>query len=349
MQGRSERAVSRRDLLVRTSIGAGWVLAAASSAAESPLGDDVVGGVCAFIRRCAREDGSYAPSPDPTYMGNSDTGMSDLAAVTYAALLCETFGWELPQAERSVEFIHRHQKKDGRFVNLGGSMKADDPLAVLYNTTQAAVALRALGQRPKIDPSPVMTRFFEGDAYRKLPWYTTSFFPLFYASVDKPFPEKFRDALADYLTSHQQPDGYVQDHVAATFHLAHFFRLIDRPVPRARQMVDRVLHDQKPTGGWDIKQPDWDVHSCFDAMFILRQLGGERSDVRDALHRGGRWALGCRNDDGGFGHYPGRHSDMDAVYFNFGAMIQAGMVDGVRKNLPDSRIMGWGHVMPPAR
>jgi hypothetical protein len=83
-------------------------------------------------------------------------------------------------------------------------------------------------------------------------------------------------------------------------------------------------------------------------MFILCQLGGGREPVRDALRRGGQWALGCRNNDGGFGHYPGRHSDMDAVYFNFGAMIQAGMVDGVRKDLPDSRIMGWGHLMPPA-
>ncbi len=40
-----------------------------------------------FIRRCARKDGGYAPSPDPTYEGYSDTGLSDLAGVTYAATL----------------------------------------------------------------------------------------------------------------------------------------------------------------------------------------------------------------------------------------------------------------------
>jgi hypothetical protein len=84
-------------------------------------------------------------------------------------------------------------------------------------------------------------------------------------------------------------------------------------------------------------------------MFILRQLGGGREPVRDALRSGGRWALGCRNEDGGFGHYPGRRSDMDAVYFKFGAMIQAGIVEGVLKDLPDPRILGWGHVMPSAR
>ncbi len=42
-----------------------------------------------------------------------------------------------------------------------------------------------------------------------------------------------------------------------------------------------------------------------------------------------RVALGAfQNPDGGFGHYPGRHSDMDAVYFQFGTLIQAGRIPG---------------------
>ena len=339
--------ISRREALSR-SIGVAACAAASFAAArEAQEGQPVAEGVRRFIDRCARDDGGYTPSPDAAYGGNSDTASSDLAAVTYAAVLARTFGWDLPRADRSVAFIHRHQKEDGRFVNLGGTMNPDDPLAVLYNTTQGVVALRALGQRPKIDPSPVMARYFENDGYRKLPWYTTSFFPLFYAAQERPFPDTYRDALSAYLTSHQAADGYVQDHVAATFHLAHFFRLIERPVPRSAEMVRRVLHDQKPDGGWDIKQPDWDVHACFDAMFILRQLGGDQPAARDAMTRGGRWALGCRNEDGGFGHFPGRHSDMDAVYFNFGAMIQAGMVPGVKADGHNARVLGWGHVMPP--
>jgi len=40
-----------------------------------------------------------------------------------------------------------------------------------------------------------MDRFFAGDAFSKLPWYTTSFFPLFYAAVDKPFPPRYGEAL----------------------------------------------------------------------------------------------------------------------------------------------------------
>ena len=112
----------------------------------------------AFIRRCARRDGGYAPSPDQEYRGNSDTGSSDLAAVTYAATLARTMGWRLPHSERSREFIQAHQQADGSFINLEGKMDPKSDLAVLYNTVQGVVALRALGKRPKIDPTKIMDR-----------------------------------------------------------------------------------------------------------------------------------------------------------------------------------------------
>ena len=38
-------------------------------------------------------------------------------------------------------------------------MDPKSDLAVLYNTVQGVVALRALGQRPKIDPAKVLDRF----------------------------------------------------------------------------------------------------------------------------------------------------------------------------------------------
>jgi hypothetical protein len=63
----------------------------------------------AFIRRCARTDGGYDPSPDPAYEGNSDTKLSDLAGVTYVATLAKTMGWQLPHPERSIDFIQRRQ------------------------------------------------------------------------------------------------------------------------------------------------------------------------------------------------------------------------------------------------
>jgi hypothetical protein len=329
----TRRAWLARAVLSTSALAAGRVVAR-----EAPgRGDDPGDRAFDFILRCRLDDGGYAPSPDPAYAGESDTKLSDLAAVTYAAVLARTLGRKLPDPGRSVEFVHRHQRPDGRFVNLGGKMDPKSDLAVLYNTTQGVVALHALGDTPKVDPRPILARFFEGDAYAKLPWYTTSFFPLLYAALGEPFPESYRQALAGLMERGQASDGYVGDHVAAAFHMAHFYRMIGRPTPKADRMVARVLRDQKPTGGWDIKEPDWDVHAGFDAVFILRQLGGDTPEVRRAIEKGADWALGCRNVDGGFGHFPGRHSDMDAVYFQLGTLIQAG------------RVLGWGHAIRPER
>jgi hypothetical protein len=300
-----------------------------------------------FVRKCLRPDGGYAPSPDADYKGNSDTGLSDMAAVTYAATLAKTVGWELPETKKSIEFLHKHQQSDGRFVNLGGKMNAEENLAILYNTTQGVVALRALGQKPNIDPAPVMKRFFEGDSHKKLPWYTTSFFPLFYAALEQPFPAEYKKALSDYMIANQTEDGYLQNHIAAAFHMAHFYRLVGEETPRAKQMVQRALKDQKPDGGWNIHEPSWDVHACFDAVYVLRQLDPKNADCRAGIARAADWVMTCRNADGGFGHYPQWHSDMDAVYFQFATLIQAELIPGARYDLADGHTLSWGHAMSP--
>ncbi|HEY2934115.1 MAG TPA: prenyltransferase/squalene oxidase repeat-containing protein [Acidobacteriota bacterium] len=302
-----------------------------------------------FITRCAREDGGYAPSPDPAYQGNSDTAASDLAAVTYAATLARSAGWKLPREEVTVAFIQSHQKPDGSFINHGGKFDSKGELALLYNTTQGVVALRALGEKPKYRAVQVLDRFFTKNAFQQLPWYTTSFFPLFYAALDEPFPPEYRAAIRDHMVKSQAEDGYLGNHVAAAFHMAHFFRLIGEATPRAAAMVDRVLRDQRADGGWNIKQPDWDVHACFDAVFILRQLGGDSERCRAAIGKAAQWVLGCRNADGGFGHYSGWHSDMDAVYFQFGTLIQAKQIPGVDYDFPAGHVLSWGHVMKPGK
>lgn len=316
----------------------------------SPEAIKVELGLIEFICRCAREDGGYAPSPDASYQGNSDTSLSDLAAVTYAATLAKTMGWDLPHRERSIEFIHRHQRPDGSFVNLEGKMDPTSPLAILYNTVQGVVALRALGQRPRIDPFDVLDSFFSDGAFEKLPWYATSFFPLFYAALGRPYPMRYDMALRELQMRSQAADGYLGDHVAASFHMAHYFRLVGENTPMAQQMVERVLRDQKEDGGWNIKDPAWDVHACFDAVFVLRQLGGGSERVEKAIAKAAQWALTCRNPDGGFGHYPGWHSDMDAIYFQYGTLIQAGWwVPGVKRGLPDAHTLSWGHAMEPGK
>jgi len=303
----------------------------------------------AFIERCARKDGGYSPSPDPGYQGSSDTGESDLAAVTYAATLAKPEGWQLGDKSKSIEFIQRHQRPDGVFVNFGGNLDPKSDLAILYNTVQGAVSLRALGEKPRVDPAPVMDRFFKNKAFAKLPWYTVSFFPLFYATLGVDFPREYRTALENRLIENQALDGYLGDHVAATFHLVHFFRLIGKPTPKAPQILKRVLRDQRPDGGWQLKAPDWDVHSCFDAVFILRQLGGDSEKCQSAIQKAAGWAASCQNPDGGFGHYPGTPSDMDAVYFQLGTLIQAGCIPGTNFDLPDAETLSWGHVMKPGK
>lgn len=347
--------VSRREVL-RFSLAcaaAGWTTSCREGETGPPSAtpdlQKVASDTLDFIVRCRRDDGGYAASPDPGYPGNSDTKASDLAALTYAATLARTMGWELPGIDRSVEYIQVRQRPDGSFANRSGSFNPDDELAVLYNTTQAVVALRALGAEPVRDPEPAMDRFFAGGRFRELPLYTTSFFPLFYAALGRPYPEEFKSAVMDFMTSLQAPDGYLQNHVAATFHMAHYCRMIGIDTPMAEAMLQRTLRDQTPAGGWNIMEPDWDVHACFDALFILRQLGFESEECRRAIARSVPWALSCRNPDGGFGHFPDWPSDMDAVYFVFGSLIQAEVIPGVRFDLPDAHTLSWGHAMTPGR
>ena len=47
----------------------------------------------------------------------------------------------------------------------------------------------------------------------------------------------------------QGTDGYLNDHIAATFHAVHYYRLINEPVPMAAQIVARTLREQV---GWQL-------------------------------------------------------------------------------------------------
>jgi hypothetical protein len=127
MNGSStRRAWLARALLSTSSLAAGRGVARGVSGRDDP-GDRAF----EFALRCRRDAGGYAPSPDPDYRGESDTKLSDLAAVTYAAVLARTLGKALPHADRSIAFLHRHQRPDGRFVNLSGEMDPKSDLAVL--------------------------------------------------------------------------------------------------------------------------------------------------------------------------------------------------------------------------
>jgi len=316
-------------------------LRAAEARAATPA--EVLAGLRTFFAKSARADGSFANGLDPQYRGMSDSAYSDLAAVTYAVTLHKTFGWKLPHEEATRRFVLSRQRANGDFFNVAGTVDPKSAEGRVYNTTQGIVALRALGAKPRYDPLRVFEEILQQD-YKTLPAYSTSFFPLAYLACGRSIPAEADRRIR--ATMVQAPDGYLNNHVAATFHAAHYYRLIGEPAPMAERMIERVLRDQKPDGSWLLNMPSRDRHATFDAVFTLRQLGREREDCRAAIGRAARWTLSCRNVDGGFGHFPGSTSDVDANYFQVGTLVMAGYLKPVDPLPSEPHLLSWGHLMP---
>jgi geranylgeranyl transferase type-2 subunit beta len=304
---------------------------------------DVLSGVRKFFAKTARADGSFQSGVDPDYEGMSDSAYSDLAPVTYAVILHKTFGWRLPEEANTRGFLLSRQQEDGAFVNVKGTVDPKSSPARVYNTTQGVVALHALGVRPPHDPLPVFAAVLEGD-YKTLPAYSSSFFPLAYKACGQPFPAGADRKLR--ATMIQAEDGYLNDHIAATFHAVHYDRLLGVATPKPDAMLARVLREQKRDGSWLLNPPARDRHATFDACFVLKQLDEDRPDCRRALDRAAQWALSCRNADGGFGHFPGSTSDADAVYFQVGTLVLAGFLKPADPPPADPHLLGWGHLFP---
>jgi hypothetical protein len=305
--------------------------------------EDVLTGLKEFYAKTAREDGSFQNGIDPDYRGMSDSAFSDLAAVTYAVTIHKTLGWKLPHEEQTIAWLLARQKENGDFFNVAGTADPTSPQGRVYNTTQALVALHALGVKPKHDPLPVFEEILKQD-YKTLPAYSTSFFPLAYLCTGKPIPSQADQAIRALMI--QDRDGYLNDHVAATFHASHYYALVGDPTPKARQMVKRILADQRADGSWFMNLPARDRHATFDAVFTLKHEGQERADCKEAIRRAAKWALSCRNEDGGFGHYPGSTSDADANYFQFGTLVMAGFLKPTDKLPPEPELLSWGHTIP---
>ena len=340
--------VNRRQFILQTSVGAaGLSLGLQACGNKKP---DLLEGVRHFLYRVANRDGSFRPGIDPDYKGTSDTGLSGMAAPAYAVILSTTFGWQLPYPEKTKAFFFSCQKPDGAFYPPTGSMDPDAPLSKLYNTVQGVVSLRLLGEKPRYDPMPVIDYFFQNDRFKDLPLYTTSFFPLFFTAMGQKMPDSIDRKMRAYLIREQKEDGYLGNHVASTFHAVHYFRLIGEPVPKAGLIVERVLRDQKADGSWHLFEKDWDVHACFDALFILRQAGDPKDPrIRKAYDKAIKWIWSCHRPDGGFTHFPDEKiSDVDAVYFQVGGLIEAGYLR-VKPGVEHEEILGWGHAMIPGK
>jgi geranylgeranyl transferase type-2 subunit beta len=307
-----------------------------------PTPEQVLTGVRAFLKLTARPNGSFQPGVDRDYDGMSDSAYSDLAPAAYAVVISKTFGWNLPYEENTKLFFLSRQQADGAFVNVGGTVDPRSAAGRAYNTTMAVMALHALGEKPRYNPLPVFDAVLTAD-YKTLPPYMTSFFPLAYLASGKPIPPAADEKLRALMV--QDADGYLHDHVAATFHAAHYFRLTGGETPKAEAMVKRTLRDQKADGSWVLNPPARDRHATFDATFILKQLG-DGKEVEAALDLAGMWALSCRNKDGGFGHMPGSPSDMDACYFQLGTLVMSGWLKPADPLPADPHLLAWGHLMP---
>jgi hypothetical protein len=305
--------------------------------------DAVLDDLRTFFKQTAKADGSFRPGLDPDYEGMSDSAYSDLAPTAYAVVIHKTFGWPLPNEEKTRQFLLCRQTPDGAFFNVAGTVDPKLAAGRAYNTTMAVMALRALGTKPKFDPLPVFDVVLRAD-YKALPPYMTSFFPLAYLVAGREIPPEADQKIRALMA--QDDDGYLHDHIAATFHAAHYYRLTNRETPKAEAMVGRTLRDQKADGSWLLNPPARDRHATFDAVFVLRQLGGGRAEARKAMDGAGAWALSCRNADGGFGHFPGSTSDADACYFQVGTLVMAGVLKPVRPLPPDPQLLGWGHLFP---
>jgi geranylgeranyl transferase type-2 subunit beta len=309
----------------------------------APTAAEVLAGLRAFYQRTARADGSFQPGIDPDYRGMSDCAASDLAAVTYAVTIHKTFGWQLPHEAKTTEFLLSRQQADGAFVNVAGTVDPKSPEGRTYNTTQGLVAVHALGVKPRFNPLPVFEAILKED-YKTLPPHSTSFFPLAYLCAGQPIPDQADHAIRALMM--QDETGYLNDHIAATFHASHYYRLVGEATPKARAMVARILRDQKPNGSWLLHMPSRDRHATFDAVFTLVHEGQGSADCRAAIQRAAKWALSCRNKDGGFGHFPGSTSDADAVYFQVGTLVMAGFLQPAHPLPKDPHLLSWGHLMP---
>jgi len=306
----------------------------------------VLEGLREFYAKTARDDGSFSPGIDPDYRGMSDSAYSDMAAVTYAVVLQRTFGWKLPHEPQTAEFLLSRQLPNGDFFNVAGTVDPKSAEGRVYNTTQGLVALKALGLAPRHNPLPVFEEILKQD-YKTLPAYSTSFFPLAYLAYGKAIPPEADRRIRAMMV--QADDGYLHDHIAATFHAAHYYRLAGEPTPKADQIISRIIRDQNEAESWLLNMPSRDRHATYDAVFTLHQLGSGRADCRTAIDKAARWALSCRNPDGGFGHFPGSTSDADAIYFQVGALVMAGYLKPVDPLPKDPQLLSWGHLMPLPR
>jgi len=292
------------------------------------------------------------PGSRSNYRGAADTALTDLAAPVYGLILEETFGLRVLNRKQTLHFLESRRSRDGLYRSKSRVRGRRNPAhLLLYNTLQALLGLRIIGVNkvPRVglaaSTRAVMSMFRRG-AYKHFPPYALDFFSQYFGVVNKPYPPAAQAITNRYLSAYR--DGEVYGHVASTFHFVRHARLTGIPINVAPEILAKTLTLQRRDGSFNcMPDPAWDRHATFDGCFIVRQLGsklGWKRSCNRAMQAAGRYALSCRNPDGGFGHFPGKTSDIDAVYFHAGTLVMAGMLPHERIPANLRRVLGWGHV-----
>src|SRR6478609_9369654 len=111
------------------------------AADKPPSQDQILDDLRTFFKKTAKSDGSFRPAIDPDYEGMSDSAFSDLAPVAYAVVIHRKFGWQLPNEEKTRQFLLARQQEDGAFFNVAGTADPKSAAGRAYNTTMALMAL----------------------------------------------------------------------------------------------------------------------------------------------------------------------------------------------------------------
>src|SRR5437762_12777489 len=110
-------------------------LSCATVFADSSLdAHQVLSGLRKFYAKTSRADGSFSPGIDPAYRGISDSAYSDLAPVTYAVIIQQTLGWELPKKDKTIQFLLSRQHDGGDFSSVAGTVDPKSAEGRAYNT-----------------------------------------------------------------------------------------------------------------------------------------------------------------------------------------------------------------------
>lgn len=103
---------------------------------------EILASVKDFVQRTAEPDGSFRPRLAQGSSGDYDSADSPLAAVAYAAVLARTFGWQLPHAAQTREWLASRQHPDGMFGLAPYVAKAAGAPAGLQTGSRAHVRWR---------------------------------------------------------------------------------------------------------------------------------------------------------------------------------------------------------------